>query len=77
MVATLPAQPYITGMIPVGVTDDGSMTFRMTGFFAEVFDNLQVRKASPKEFMANLYSTSSMIGFSFIAGYNEFYVQVD
>ena len=42
MVATLPAQPYITEMIPVGFTDDGSMTFRMTGFFAEVFDNLQV-----------------------------------
>ena len=42
MVATLPAQPYITEMIPVGFTDGGSMTFRMTGFFAEVFDNLQV-----------------------------------
>ena len=42
MVATLPEQPYITEMIPVGFTDDGSMTFRMTGFFAEVFDNLQV-----------------------------------
>ena len=37
MVATLPAQPYITEMIPVGFTDDGSMTFRMTGFFPEVF----------------------------------------
>ena len=42
MVATLPAQPYITAMIPVGFTDDGNMTFGMTGFFAEVFDNLQV-----------------------------------
>ena len=42
MVATLPAQPYITEMIPIGFTDDGSMTFRMTGYFAEVFDNLQV-----------------------------------
>ena len=42
MVATLPAQPYITEMIPIGFTDDGSVTFRMTGFFAEVFDNLQV-----------------------------------
>ena len=46
MVATLPAQPYITEMIPVGFTDDGSMTFRMTGFFAEVFDNLQVISSS-------------------------------
>ena len=46
MVATLPAQPYITEMIPVGFTDDGSMTFRMTGFFAEVFDNLQVCSSS-------------------------------
>ena len=45
MVATLPAQPYITEMIPVGFTDDGSMTFRMTGFFPEVFDNLQVCEA--------------------------------
>ena len=64
-------------MIPVGFATDGNMTFRMTGFFAEVFDNLQVSKASLKEFMANLYSTSSMITFSFITGYYEFYVQVD
>ena len=54
MVATLPAQPYITAMIPVGFTDDGSMTFRMTGFFAEVFDNLQVCEADFKEVMTNL-----------------------
>ena len=48
MVATLPTQPYITEMIPVGFTDDGSMTFRMTGFFAEVFDDLQVCSSSNK-----------------------------
>ena len=53
MVATLPAQPYITEMNPVGFTDDGSMTFRMTGFFAEVFDNLQVCEADFKEVMTN------------------------
>ena len=51
MVATLPAQPYITEMIPVGFTDDGSMTFRMTGFFAEVFDNLQVFEVDFKKIM--------------------------
>ena len=62
-------------MIPTGFAQDGSMTFRMTGFFAEVFDNLQVTKASLKEFMAKSYSTSSII--TFITGYNEFYVQVD
>ena len=48
MVATLPAQPYITEMIPVGFTDNGNMTFGMTGFFAEVFDNLQVCSSSKK-----------------------------
>ena len=40
-------------MIPVGFATDGSIKFRMTGFFAEVFDNLQVSKASLKEIMAN------------------------
>ena len=54
MVATLPAQPYVTETIPIGLTDDGSMTFRMTGFFAEVFDNLQVCEADFKEVMTNL-----------------------
>ena len=44
MVATNPSQPYITKMIPTGFSPDGSLTFRMTGFFAEVFDNLQVLK---------------------------------
>ena len=42
MVATEKSHPYITEMIPAGFAQDGSMTFRMTGFFAEVFDNLQV-----------------------------------
>ena len=54
MVATLPAQPFIAEMIPVGFTDDGSMTFRMTGVFAEVFNNLQVCEADVKEVMTNL-----------------------
>ena len=40
--ATLPSNPYITEMIPIGPNSEGVMTFRMTGMFAEVFDNLQV-----------------------------------
>ena len=46
MVATLPAPPYITEMIPAGFTADGSMKYRINGFFAEVFDNLQVSSSS-------------------------------
>jgi hypothetical protein len=49
MVATLPSEPYINNMIPVGFTADGRMTYKMTGFFAEVFDNLQVSEATLKE----------------------------
>ena len=48
MIATLPAPPYISEMIPVGYTVDGSMKYTITGFFAEVFDNLQVSKADSK-----------------------------
>ena len=48
MIAAMPSQPY-TEMIPVGFSADGSMTYRMTGFFAEVFDNLQVSEASKME----------------------------
>ena len=48
MIATLPAPPYINEMIPVGYTVDGSMKYTITGFFAEVFDNLQVSKADSK-----------------------------
>ena len=29
-------------MIPIGPNADGVMTFKMSGMFAEVFDNLQV-----------------------------------
>ena len=29
-------------MVPIGPNSEGVMTFRMTGMFAEVFDNLQV-----------------------------------
>ena len=41
-VATLGSRPYITALIPLGPREDGVMTFKMTGMFAEVFDNLQV-----------------------------------
>ena len=43
-VANLPVSPYITEMTPEGFGDDGIMTYRMKGLFAEVFDNLQVSK---------------------------------
>ena len=41
MVATLPWAPYIY-MNPTGFTTDGTMKYKITGYFAEVFDNLQV-----------------------------------
>ena len=41
MVATLHYPPYIY-LNPAGFTADGSMKYKMTGYFAEVFDNLQV-----------------------------------
>ena len=40
-VAAMPSNPYVTGMIPAGFSTDGSMTYRFTGFFAEIYDNLQ------------------------------------
>ena len=46
MVAAMISEPYITEMIPTGFSANGRMTYRMTGFFAEVFDNLQVREAA-------------------------------
>ena len=46
MVSTLPSKPYITKLIPDGPNHEGVMTFRMTGMFAEVFDNLQVQCCS-------------------------------
>ena len=45
MVATLPYPPYIY-MNPTGFTADGSMKYEITGYFAEVFDNLQVSYAN-------------------------------
>ena len=51
MIATLPSAPYISEMIPVGTTADGILKYRMTGFFADVFDNLQVSDAAIKEVM--------------------------
>ena len=44
MVATLPYPPFIY-MNPTGFTADGSMKYKITGYFAEVFDNLQVSYA--------------------------------
>ena len=39
----MPSQPYMNELIPAGFSADGSMTYRMTGgFYADVFDNLQV-----------------------------------
>ena len=48
MIAAMPSKPY-TEMIPAGFSADGRRTYRMTGFFAEVFDNLQVSEASKME----------------------------
>jgi hypothetical protein len=42
IIATLPNPPYISEMIPVGFTADGSIKYTMTGLMPEVFDNLQV-----------------------------------
>ena len=42
MVACNKAPPFITSMIPTGFSDNGIMTYGMTGLFAEVFNNLQV-----------------------------------
>ena len=50
----MPSAPYITEMIPSGYTADGNLTFKMTGFFAEVFDNLQVIERSSKKVMTDL-----------------------
>ena len=33
-------------MIPAGFTADGSRKYRITGFYAELFDNLQVSDAA-------------------------------
>ena len=54
MVATLPSEPYITEMIPAGFTAEERMTYKMTGFFAEVFENLQVIEEALKEVMVDL-----------------------
>ena len=44
MVASLPIPPFIY-MNPTGFTAEGSMKYEITGYFAEVFDNLQVSYA--------------------------------
>ena len=44
MVTTLADAPYIY-INPTGFTADGSMKYKITGYLAEVFDNLQVSYA--------------------------------
>ena len=41
-------------MIPAGFTADGSRKYRITGFYAELFDNLQVSDAALNEVTANI-----------------------
>ena len=41
MFASLPIPPFIY-MNPTGFTAEGSMKYEITGYFAEVFHNLQV-----------------------------------
>ena len=57
-------------MIPVGFTADGSMKYTISGYFAEVFANLQVSDAALKE----VISDSNNNWTDFIAGNHEFYV---
>ena len=52
-IATLPIVPYISEMIPVGFTADGSMKYTISGYFAEVFANLQVSDAALKEVISD------------------------
>ena len=44
--ATLPSNPYISAMIPIGdgmgIGDD--KFYRFTGMYAEIWDNMQVSK---------------------------------
>ena len=44
-------------MIPAGFTADGSRKYRITGFYAELFNNLQVSDAALNEVTANIFST--------------------
>ena len=47
-IAALPGHPYITEMTPEGFSD-GTVTFKMKGLFAEVFNHLQVSEAFREE----------------------------
>ena len=42
-------------MIPIGPNADGVMTFKMSGMFAEVFDNLQVKIFIPTLCLEHTY----------------------
>jgi hypothetical protein len=64
-------------MIPTGFSPDGNLTFRMTGFFSEVFDNLQVSETALKKVMADLRISKTNVcltGFILITGNHEFYI---
>ena len=51
MVAAMEYPPYIY-MNPAGFTADGSVKYRITGYFADVFHNLQVSDAALKKVIA-------------------------
>ena len=42
-------------MIPLGFTADGSRKYRITGFYAELFDNLQVSDKALNQVTANIF----------------------
>ena len=45
----MPFPPYMYEMLPAGFSEDGSMTYKMTGgLYAEVFGNLQVSEVGLK-----------------------------
>ena len=41
-------------MIPIGFTADGSRKYRITGFYAELFDNLQVSDTALNKVTVNI-----------------------
>ena len=42
-------------MIPAGFTADGSRKYRITGFYGELIDNLQVSDAALNEVKDNIF----------------------
>ena len=45
-------------MIPLGFTADGSRKYRITGFYAELFDNLQVSDTALNKVTVNILQHS-------------------